>query len=168
MRRIALASLVLAFTIGGASAADAQQTPGTRRPRAERPMRELRGNPGQALFRGVELSDRQKDQIKAIFEKHRPSPEEIAKLRERGRELRERAREQRRNGEPRDTAAMRQRREELAQRRGELLRRMRQERAELHREVRAVLTPEQQQQFDKNVAELQKRVRERLQERRSR
>jgi len=168
MRRIALASLALAFTIGGASAADAQQTPDTRRPRAERPMRALRGNPGQALFRGIELSDSQKEQIKAIFEKHRPSPEEMEKLRERGRELRARAREQRQGGEPRDTAEMRQRRQEMAQRRGERLQNMRQERAELHGEIRAVLTPEQQTQFDKNLAELQKRVRERLQERRSR
>ena len=161
MRRTALAGLALAFTIGGAGALDAQQAPDTRRPRAEREIRARRGpgTPDRMLLRGIELNDTQKEQIKAIFEKRRPSPEERAKMRERGRELRERAREQRAEGTTRDTAALRQRREQTIQR-------MQQQRAELHREIRAVLTPEQQRQFDRNVDELNKWMEERMKQRR--
>jgi len=160
MRRVALASLALALSIGGASAVNAQENPQPRRPRAEGEFRGQRGPGGPAgfLLRGIELSDAQKEQVKAIFEKRRPSREQMEQARERTRESRERVREQRQESAPRDTAAMRQRREQAMQR-------MLQERAELNREIRSVLTREQQAQFDKNVAEMNARMQERMQNR---
>lgn len=165
MRRVALASLALALSLGGASAVNAQENPQPRRPRAEGEFRGQRGPGGPAglLLRGIELSDAQKEQVKAIIEKRRPSREQMEQARERAGEARERAgqarervREQRQEGAPRDTAAMRQRREQAMQR-------MLQERAELNREIRSVLTREQQAQFDKNVAEMNARMQERMQ-----
>lgn len=154
MRRTTMASFALAFMIGGTTLVTAQE-PQQRRPRAEGEFRGQRGPafPGRMLLRDIELSDQQKEQLKAVFEKNRPNRARSAlggagqpddALRQRMREAREK----------RDTAQMRQLRTQAVQR-------MTQERTELNREIRAILTPAQQVQFDKNVAAMKERLEER-------
>jgi Spy/CpxP family protein refolding chaperone len=95
---------------------------------------------GRALFRGIELSEQQRTQLRAIGEKYQA--ERVA--------LRERARDARTGGARPDSAqraAFRQSHVALMQR----------QRADL----RGILTAEQRATFDANVQELEKRMAER-------
>ena len=129
MIRIRTAALGAALMIGLAATAEAQSGQGQRgdRPRAEQGGR--RGNAGmqKALMRGIELTDAQKAQLKEIHAKHVEERQALQKARGEGRP------------DSTEMAAMRS----LAERH--------------HATVRAILTPEQQATFDKNVAQLRER-----------
>jgi Spy/CpxP family protein refolding chaperone len=150
--------LGLALTVGAAGAASAQS--GTKPQRSEKPRAEqgrggqrgergeLRGRrdgfgPAGALLKGITLSDAQKAQLKTIREQNKPSDAQ----REQGRTAFEEARAARQKG---DTAAARV---ALAKVRAD----REKESARHLTALRAILTSEQQKQFDANVAEWKQR-----------
>ncbi len=153
MRRVALSTLAVALTLGTASLAAAQQP---QQPQAQqqqqwgqRGQRWQRGQRGRrALFRGVNLTSQQKDQIKAINQKY---AQQARPIREAMRPVMQQIRTDRQKG---DSAAARAAFEQTRSQR-EQLRSLREQ--EL-KEIRAVLTPDQQKTFDQNVAQLKARM----------
>ncbi len=155
MRRVALSTLAVALTLGTASLAAAQQP---QQPQAQQQQQQQWGQRGQrwqrgqrgrrALFRGVKLTSQQKDQIKAINQKY---AQQFKPIREAMRPVMQQIRTDRQKG---DSAAARA---AFAQTRSqrEQLRSLRQQ--EL-KEIRTVLTPDQQKTFDQNVAQLKARM----------
>lgn len=155
MRAVRVLALGAAMMVGTGGVAFAQQTDSSARPRAEqqrdgkgrqgeRGMRRdgRRGGPalGRALFRGIELSEQQRTQVRQVNEKYRAEHTQ----------LRDRIRAARTDGQRPDSAqraAIRESQMQIMQR----------QRAEL----RGILTAEQRTTFDANVQELQKRMSER-------
>ncbi|HKG95819.1 MAG TPA: Spy/CpxP family protein refolding chaperone [Gemmatimonadaceae bacterium] len=86
--------------------------------------------PGRALFRGITLTDAQKEQVRAIGEKYQTQRQSLRA-------------DVRADGANRPDSA------EMA--------RFRQFTAQQQTELRAALTPDQQSVFDKNVAEIRQR-----------
>jgi len=155
MRRIAFSGLVLAVTLGAASLASAQEP--TPAPQAQqqqgqrgRAWRQGRRNGIRAVFRGVNLTAQQKEQIKAISQKYaqrarpirqslRPAMQEMRAARQKGDQNAARAVFER----------VKPQREQLQQLRQQEL-----------NEVRGLLTPDQQKTFDQNATKLRQRMRE--------
>jgi Spy/CpxP family protein refolding chaperone len=146
------AALGAAFLIGAGSSAHAQTTTPAPQPPAGaqaegghqghhgRGPRGGRGEFGRALFRGIDLSDAQKAQLKTIHEKYAEQRQALWKP-ERGTDGRVQ----------RPDSATRVQLQSL----------MEKQTAEL----RGVLTPAQQPTFDKNRAELRQRAEARMKER---
>ena len=116
-------------------------------PRARGP-RGPRGGVGGPLLAGITLSEAQREQVRAIGEKYRAQFRPDSAM---GRARRDGATRQR----P-DSAARAEMRARMEQRRGE----MQALRQQQETELRAVLTPEQQQTFDANRARLAERMSE--------
>lgn len=137
MNRIRMAALGAAVVLGFGAQAQAQQTqPRQQQPRRDRAQRGAEGRDRAAgrLFRGIELTDAQKTSVKSVAEKYRGQRRALFPQAQ-GAQQRP------------DSAARAQRRaqfQQLAQRE--------------QSEIRALLTPAQQTQFDKNVAELRDRA----------
>lgn len=153
MRRIALSTLAVALTLGTASIAAAQQP--TQAPQAQQQRAEGQGRwqrQGQharrALFKGVNLTAQQKEQIKAIHQKYNAQAKPIRDA------LRPAAQQARADRQKGDQGAARAELERTKPQR-EQLRSLREQ--EL-REVRGVLTPDQQKTFDRNVEQLKARM----------
>jgi Spy/CpxP family protein refolding chaperone len=134
---------VLVMTLAAATAAQdvaAQQARGH-----EQHAGEARRQPGggrhQRLFEGVQLTDAQQQQVRAIFQEDRPAraagPDGQRAERREGTEGRKRGERRRMSAEQR--AQFEQRREQQIAR------------------IRAVLTAEQRAQFDRNVAQQEAR-----------
>ena len=160
MRRIALSTLAVALTLGTASIAAAQQP--TQAPQGQQQQWGQRGHwQGQrqrgrrALFRGVNLTDQQKQRIKAINQKY---VQQARSIREALRPALQQIRTERQKG---DTTAARAVFEKTRPQRDQL----RSLREEELREIRSVLTAEQQKTFDQNVAQLKARMEQRGQHR---
>lgn len=194
MKQIRIAALGAALILSASAVAEAQQPSGQRgRPEArERPGMRQGQDRSQMLFRGITLTDEQREQIRSIRERHReqmmeqrrqmtgaraearPRPADSAARAETRARRVERARAR---STPADSAARAEMRDRMAERariRAEPVdsaarARMRAEmeaRAEQHRaELRAVLTPEQAVIFDRNVAEMRERMQRREGER---
>ncbi len=155
MRRVALSTLAVALTLGTASLAAAQQP---QQPQAQQQPQQQWGQRGQrwqrgqrgrrALFRGVNLTSQQKDQIKAINQKY---AQQARPIREALRPVMQQIRTDRQKG---DSTAARAAFEQTRSQR-EQLRSLREQ--EL-KDIRAVLTPDQQKTFDQNVAQLKSRM----------
>jgi Spy/CpxP family protein refolding chaperone len=150
MRSSKTAGLVLALMLGAASAGLAQQPSNehkdtTRQGRQEWQGRRHGGGFGM-LLKGIELTDQQKTQLKALHEKRGDDREQG----QRG-ELRDEVKTARERG---DTAKLREFRQQQ-------FTRMQQNREEITRQVRAILTPAQQQVFDRNVADAKDRFEKR-------
>lgn len=105
--------------------------------------------PLRPLFRGLQLTDAQKAEIRAIGEAHRP---DIAAARERMEALREEWIEARRAGDSERVEPLREKAKPLREEIREL-------RARMLAEVRDVLAPEQQTRLDQNLARLRERFR---------
>lgn len=158
MRRIAFSGLALALTLGAASLASAQEpTPApTPAPQAQqqgqrgRAWRQGRRNGIRALFHGVNLTAQQKEQIKGLNQKY---AQQARPIRESLRPAMQEMRAARQKGDQTAARAVFERikpqREQLQQLRQEEL-----------KEVRALLTPEQQKTFDRNATQLRQRVRD--------
>ncbi len=156
MRRIALSTLAVALTLGTASFAAAQQ-PG-QAPQAQQQQQQQWGLGGRwlgqrhrgirALFKGVKLTDQQKQQIKAINKKY---AEQAKPLREAMRPAMQQIRADRQKG---DSSAARAEFERTKPQREQLQNLRKQE----LQEVRGVLTADQQKTFDQNVAQLKARM----------
>ena len=129
MRRTLLAGLTLALTLGVASVSQAQQHEHSKPDSAHHDGHMKRGEGGQRgagmMLKGIELTDAQEAQIKALHEKQ---------------------------GRPAEM-----RREQREKMRAEMMA----HHAKMVAEVRALLTPAQQEIFDKNVVEMKQRMEKR-------
>jgi protein CpxP len=132
-----ITAFALALTLSAAGVASAQGV-GADRPRDSQQdgVRRGPGGPEGMLLRGITLSADQQARVKALGDAQRQQWE--AERAQRGN-----AGAQRERG---DTAGMGARRAEMQQRRDQRI-----------AALRAVLTPDQQVQFDKNVAEMKAR-----------
>lgn len=135
MIRIRSAALGAALVLGLAATAEAQSGQGEKprgdRPRAEQGGRRGNAGMGQALLRGIELTDAQKAQLKDVHARHVDERQALRRSQGEGRP------------DSTEMAAMRS----LAERQAAA--------------VRAILTPAQQATFDRNVAEVRERREER-------
>lgn len=138
----------LALSAGaGALQAQAPAQGGRRGGPPQGQMEGRRGGPERMLLKGITLSADQKAQLKTVFEKERAERgkdapnrqafEDIRALRQKG-----------------DTAAARAKMQQLRAS-------MEKEHGEQIAQVRAILTPDQQKQFDANVAEMKQRMAQR-------
>ena len=134
VRTLALGALMI-VGVAGVSAAQSTTTPPTRAPRSGQ-MQARRGGGGE-FGRGLNLTDAQKAQIKAIRQKYQPQNEA---LRAQAKPFLDAARAAKQKG---DTAAFRSNIEKAHQ-----LTQGASFRAQETAEIRAILTPEQQAKFD--------------------
>lgn len=145
MKHSLIAGLALALTLGMSTVSEAQQRRGPGQG----------GRDGMAmLFRGIELTDAQKEQLKALRGKQGPAArgrEQFEKQREEARALREKG----------DTAGIRKLREEARDE-------MRSRNEQMLKDVRSILTPAQREVFEKNIAEAGERMHERREDMRER
>jgi len=156
-------TLVALALIAGAGIAEAQSAPAKQTPRAERAdsvrrdgkhqgrkfgARGARGERGGAALRGIQLTDAQRTQIRAIHDKYRP---QYQSLRDQLRAPMDSARAARQRG---DTTAARAAFARTAPVREQVKALSDRERAE----IRGVLTAEQQKTFDANVQRMQERM----------
>jgi len=168
IRSKVFSSLTLVFAIGAfsvfATAQESTTTPqdgvkaekGDRKfgKRGGRGMREHRGGRGAGIgfLRGIELSEAQKAQIKAIHEANKPNPADFEALKS--------IREARRNGGT-VTEEQKAQMKELRQARKAKM-------DQVQQQILAVLTPEQKSQLEARKAEMQKRREEFRQKRQER
>lgn len=147
--------LALALSAGSAAVAAAQSTDAAPQHPQQHEQRDrrggprgMRGGPGQALLHGITLTDAQKAQLKQYREAERSK---MQSERDQHRAEFEKARDARQRG---DTAAanavFRQFRAQMEQ-----------ERTAQIAQVRGILTPDQQRQFDANVAQWKQRAAQR-------
>ena len=154
-------SIVALAFVAGAGIAEAQSAPAPQKtPRAERAdsvrrdgkrhgtRMKVAGVRGRSLFRGIQLTDVQRTQIRAIHDKYRSQRQT---LRDQLRTPMQDARAARERG---DTAAVRAALARTAPVRDQLQALADRERGEL----RATLTAEQQKTFDANVQRLRERM----------
>jgi Spy/CpxP family protein refolding chaperone len=126
-------ALGLALSLGAVGAVSAQATQQPQR--QEHAGRGMRRGPGGELFKGITLTQQQKDRLKALRKDRKPNAElrtamqEVRALRQKG-----------------DTAAARAKMQALRPQ-------FEQERERQFAAMRSILTPEQQKQFDANVAQ---------------
>ncbi|MEJ7813435.1 MAG: Spy/CpxP family protein refolding chaperone [Gemmatimonadaceae bacterium] len=150
MLRIPRAVLGAALLAGIATVGAAQQGAAGKGAQTRAERMEGRRGPRDAmrgLLRGIDLSQRQQEQVKAINERHAGQLQELRKA---NRPDMEKMRAAREKG---DTAAMRVARQEMASERQRTLAITQQ----ASDEVRAVLTADQQKTFDANRAAIGKR-----------
>ena len=141
----------LALVVGAAGAAAAQSTPNARPDTTQRDHRRWdgehggrRGGPDGMLLKGINLTDAQKDRLKAIRKEQEP---EMKKTREQFGAAMKEAREARERG---DTTAARAKMEQL--------RTQMEHRREQHiATLRTILNADQQKQLDANVAAMKER-----------
>ena len=141
----------LALVVGAASAAAAQSPPNARPDTTQRDHRRWggehggrRGGPDGMLLKGINLTDAQKDRLKAIRKEQEP---EMKKTREQFGVVMKEAREARERG---DTATARAKMEQV---RGQMERQRDQQIATL----RTILNADQQKQLDANIAAMKER-----------
>ena len=155
---VVLGAAIALFAAGEATAQAPAQRDSTRgqgelrradRPRGNRPDMRQAGMRG--LLRGIDLTQAQRDQFKTINEKYRA---QFQTLRESLQPEMKVAREAQQRG---DTAAARAAFERTKASREKMQALVQQERTEL----RALLTPEQQQTFDRNVQQMRDRMEKR-------
>lgn len=162
MRRTLLAGLALAMTLGLAPTLSAQQPQALAPQQGEHAGRSHRGGRGEhrlgrGAFRGIELSQAQTEQVRAI---HGRYAAQFRTLREQFRPVAQELRAARQKG---DTAAVKAARERVRPQM-EQMRALRQKELQ---EVRGVLTPAQQRQLDQNLSERKARMEQRRSEHRA-
>lgn len=152
MFRIRPVAFALALTAGAATVAAAQTTEqSTRTEQAAKPRPHRGHRAERRLFKGITLTSAQKAQVRAI---HKKFAEQNKPLFQSMKPAMQEARAARQKG---DTAAARAAWQKTAAQR-EQLRALRQNEVS---EVRAVLTADQQKQFDQNVAAVKARMQQR-------
>lgn len=145
MVRIQTLALGLAFCAGAATAAAAQATtpepPETAAPSAQARPARPRAQPRRGMFRGIRMTDDQRARLQEIRAKYREQERPLVEA------MRPALREARTARQRGDTTAARAALERVAGERTKL----RALREQQLGEVRAMLTPEQRQQFDQNL-----------------
>jgi Spy/CpxP family protein refolding chaperone len=126
-------ALGLALSLGAAGAVSAQATQQPQH--QERAERGMRRGPGRELFKNIKLTADQKARLKALRKSEKPNDELRTAMQD--------ARAMRQRG---DTAGARAKMQALRPQ-------MEQQRERQFAAIRSILTPEQQKQFDANVAE---------------
>jgi len=124
-------ALGLALSLGAVSALSAQATQQPQR--QEQGQRRMRG-PGGELFKNINLTDAQKARLKELRKSEKPN-DELRKAMQDAREMRQKG----------DTAGARAKMQALRPQ-------MEQQRERQFAAMRAILTSDQQKQFDTNVA----------------
>lgn len=157
MTHIRFALLAALVTIGGAAIAGAQaptQAP-TQAPQPARAarqhgrgQRELGQKIGHQLFKGIQLTDAEKANVRAVRQKYAPR---MKALREQFKPQLQQARQARQRG---DTAALKNLWAQTAVERDQAKKLLEAERDDL----RNALAPEHRAQFDANVTEVEQRV----------
>jgi protein CpxP len=148
MRKIRVMALVAAALVSSVSFAGAQATTPNAEGARHAMGRGMEGRPGRnGLFRGVNLSDAEKAQIKQVREKYQG---ETKGLRESLKPAMQEARAARQKG---DSVAAKAAWDRSAADRDKLRALMERERAD----IRASLSPENQKRFDANVQQLAQR-----------
>src|SRR5438128_3131074 len=132
MRRIHVATVALALSLGAVSVASAQQPASPRAEQGERGFGRRGGEGMKGLFKGINLSAAQKNQVKAIREKYKGQEKA---LREQMKPLREQFAAARKTN---DTARLEQLREQVRPQ----MERARALRQQQMQEVRGVLNAE--------------------------
>lgn len=142
MRRTIVAGIALALTVSFASVSSAQEM--------KQGERHARRGGVAFLLKGIELTDQQKDQLKALHQKEGRNAADKAGFEKK----REEMKAARAKG---DTASLRAfrmaSREQMKQRHEQRL-----------DQVRAILTPAQREVFEKNLAAGEERMKERMKE----
>jgi Spy/CpxP family protein refolding chaperone len=157
LRSSAAAGLALMLAVGAAQAQQPTTPPARPDARVEGPMmRGQRGprgemGPGRALFRGIELTAQQKEQMRAIAGKYQT---QTKSLRESTRPAMEEARAARQRG---DTVAARKAWERTTAQRQQMVALQERQMTEL----RGILTADQQRTFDANRTAVKARMDER-------
>lgn len=128
-------ALGLALSLGAVGVASAQATQQPQRHEHEQGRRGMRRGPGGELFKGITLTADQKTRLKELRKAEKPNDE-----------LREAMQEARALRQKGDTAGARAKMQALRPQ-------MEQQRERQFAAIRSILTPEQQKQFDANVAE---------------
>lgn len=140
MHSLRTVALGAALVLGLAATAGAQSSQGTEQGRRGAAAEGQKGGrmnrPARALMRGIDLSDTQREQIRAVHQRYQP---QHAALRAKVRDARQ--------AEQRPDSAAR------AGMRADLRSLMQRE----HTEIRGVLSAEQQKTFDANVVRMQER-----------
>ncbi len=152
MRRIPMAGLALALTLGAAPMLAAQSPHG--RARAEQGARQDRGpgqRLGQSLFRGIDLSSGQRSRIQQIREHY---ADQTKQLRERMRPAIQEARADHQRGD--DDAARK-----VFQRTEKSRDQMRKIRERELKDIRGVLDSGQRRTFDANVSRMREQMKQR-------
>ena len=126
-------ALGLALSLGAVGAASAQATQQPQR--QEHAERRMRRGPGGELFKNIKLTDDQKSRLKELQKSAKPN-DELRKAMQDARAMRQRG----------DTAGARAKMQALRPQ-------MEQQRERQFAAIRSILTPDQQKQFDANVAE---------------
>jgi len=142
-------AIVAGFLALGTAAIASAQAPATPPQAGQHAhgFRGKKGGPEQALFRGIQLSDAEKANIKTVNAKYAPQMKALhQQFKSQGKIAKG------------DTAAMRQRREANAPQREQMKKLLDAERVDL----RAALTPANQTKFDANVQRMQQRAENRL------
>jgi periplasmic protein CpxP/Spy len=144
--------LGLALVVGAAGVAAAQSTPNARPDTTQRDHRRWdgerggrRGGPDGMLLKGINLTDAQKDRLKAIRKEQEP---EMKKTREQFSAMMKEARDARERG---DTATARAKMDQVRTR-------MEHRRDQQIATLRTVLTADQQKQLDANIAAMKERA----------
>jgi protein CpxP len=156
---VVLGAAIALFAAGEATAQAPAQTDSARRQGEVRRGKRAQGERGQkmrgaavkGLFRGIELTQAQRDQMKTVNEKYHS---QFQTLRESLKPDLKAAHEARQRG---DTVAARAAWERTNASRERMHALMEQQR----NEVRALLTPEQQQTFDRNAQQMRERMEKR-------
>jgi periplasmic protein CpxP/Spy len=146
MTRTLVAGLVLALTFGGASVSNAQHS--------EHGRRDGKNGHVAYLLKGIELTDAQKEQLKALRQTHRPEGADKAAMEKKH----EQVKAARERG---DTAALRALRSEFH---GQ----MKERHEAMLTSMRSILTPAQREIFEKNLAEGRDRMKQHMDGKRGR
>lgn len=148
MRRTIVAGLALALTLGAATVSSAQQGQ-----RGDREMRREGMGMGM-MFKGIELTDAQKAQLKEVRQKHGMSEAMKAQMKaqhEAMKAVREKG----------DTVAMRAMRLQMQEQMKQRHEQMQQHHDAMISDVRGILTPAQREVFDRNVTTAKEHMKER-------
>ena len=151
--RIVRSSLFAVLVLGSAGVVHAQATqPGTSSRREAMKAGRGNGHGERGLLRGIQLSDAEKTSLKAVHEKYAT---QFKSLRESFKPQRDELRAARQRG---DTAAVKAIWAKSSAQRDQMRALQTQER----NDVRGALTAEHQQQFDKNLAQLEQKREQRV------
>lgn len=151
MTHIRSAVVAALVTLGGAAIAGAQapaQVPAQGAHQHARGQRRAGQRLGKQLFKGIQLSDAEKANVKAVRQKYAP---QMKALREQVKPQMQQARQARQRG---DTAALKSIWSQTSAQRDQMKKLLDSERNDL----RNALTPEHRTQFDANVTQAKQRI----------
>lgn len=151
MTHIRSALVAALVTLGGAAIAGAQapaQAPAQGTHQHARGQRKFGRQLGKQLFKGIQLSDAEKANVKAVREKYAP---QMKALRAQFKPQMQQARQARQRG---DTAALKSMWSQTSAQRDQMKKLLESER----NDIRNALAPEHRAQFDANVTRTEQRV----------